>query len=223
MADHLVQNATAGIGRLLSYLDVVHGDIEEARAFLKLLGWDLPPGLDDIGLAALDLGDFLTKLDAVLGASDAEWNDDLAGGAASPTLPSPSVSFSSLRFRIWLTPCPPNWHLSASTWTARRSTRNFPGRLFDFLVANYLAQASPLAYAVLHLMNIIDYPYYAADPATFQVQHVRATVHYHLFKVLVTEPNRLFTEAYGWDTPDFQSTLFLNRVSQLFQTLPRAT
>jgi hypothetical protein len=49
VADHLVQNATAGIGRLLSYLDIVQGDVEEARAFLKLLGWDLPPGLDDIG------------------------------------------------------------------------------------------------------------------------------------------------------------------------------
>ncbi|KXK00161.1 MAG: hypothetical protein UZ03_NOB001002893 [Nitrospira sp. OLB3] len=43
MADHLVQNATAGIGRLLSHLDIVQGDVEEARAFLKLLGWDLRP------------------------------------------------------------------------------------------------------------------------------------------------------------------------------------
>ena len=39
--------ATARIGRLLSHLDIVQGDVEEARAFLKLLGWELPPGLDD--------------------------------------------------------------------------------------------------------------------------------------------------------------------------------
>ena len=218
MADHLVQNATAGIGRLLSYLDVVHGDIEEARAFLKLLGWDLPPGLDDIGLAALDLGDFLTKLDAVIGASDAEWNDEVTMAGRIVDL---AFAIEALVARI---------HDLAHTLPARLASfgdyvdrtqihKELPRRLFDFLVANYLAQASPLAYAVLHLMNIIDYPYYAADPATFQVEHVRATVHYHLFKVLVTEPNRLFTEAYGWDTPDFQSTLFLNRVSQLFQTL----
>ncbi len=218
MADHLVQNATAGIGRLLSYLDVVHGDIEEARAFLKLLGWDLPPGLDDIGLAALDLGDFLTKLDAVIGASDAEWNDEVTMAGRIADL---ALAIEALVAQI---------HDLAHTLPARLASfgdyvertqihKELPRRLFDFLVANYLAQASPLAYAVLHLVNIIDYPYYAADPATFQVEHVRATVHYHLFKVLVTEPNRLFTEAYGWDTPDFQSTLFLNRVSQLFQTL----
>ena len=158
MADHLVQNATAGIGRLLSYLDVVHGDIEEARAFLKLLGWDLPPGLDDIGLAALDLGDFLTKLDAVIGASDAEWNDEVTMAGRIVDL---AFAIEALVAQI---------HDLAHTLPARLSSfgdyvdrtqihKELPRRLFDFLVANYLAQASPLAYAVLHLMNIVDYPY----------------------------------------------------------------
>ncbi|GAB1723692.1 MAG: hypothetical protein GDA65_18300 [Nitrospira sp. CR1.1] len=218
MADHLVQNATAGIGRLLSYLDIVQGDVEEARAFLKLLGWDLPPGLDDIGLAALDLGDFFTKLDAVLGASDAEWNDDLAMAGRIADL---ALAIEALTRQI---------HDLAQTLPARLAAfgdyvertqihKELPRRLFDFLVANFLAQASPLSYAVLHLLNIIDYPYYAADPTTFQVEHVRATINYHLFKVAITSPDELFTEAYGWHTPDFQSMTFLTRLSQLLQTL----
>lgn len=218
MADHLVQNATAGIGRLLSYLDIVHNDVEEARAFLKLLGWDLPPGLDEIGLAALDLGDFLTKLDAVIGATDAEWNDDLAMAGRIADL---ALAIEALVAQI---------HDLAQTLPAKLSSfgdyvdrtqihKELPRRLFDFLVANYVAQASPLSYAVLHLLNIIDYPYYVADPAKFQVEHVRATVNYHLFKVLVTSPDQLFTEAYGWHTPTFQSMTFLTRLSQLLQTL----
>jgi hypothetical protein len=218
MADHLVQNATAGVGRLLAHLDLIHGNVEEARAFLKLLGWDLPPGLDDIGLATLDLGDFLAKLDAVLSASDAEWNDDLtmAGRIADLALAS-----ESLVRRI---------HDLAGTLPAKLASfgdyvdrtqihKELPRRLFDFLVANFLAQASPLSYAALHLLNIIDYPYFAADPTKFQVEHVRATVNYHLFKVAVTKPDELMTEAYGWQTPDFQSMTFLTRLSQLLQTL----
>ncbi|MEK6804324.1 MAG: DUF6603 domain-containing protein [Nitrospirota bacterium] len=218
MADHLIQNATAGIGRLLSYLDIVQGDVEEARAFLKLLGWDLPPGLDDIGLAALNLGDFFTKLDAVLGASDAEWNDDLAMAGRIADL---ALAIEALTRQI---------HDLAQTLPARLASfgdyvdrtqihKELPRRLFDFLAANFLAQASPLSYAVLHLLNIIDYPYYAADPTIFQVEHVRATINYHLFKVAVTSPDQLFTEAYGWHTPDFQSMTFLTRLSQLLQTL----
>ena len=218
MADHLVQNATAGIGRLLSHLDIVQGDVEEARAFLKLLGWDLPLGLDDIGLAALNLGDFLTKLDAVIGASDAEWNDDLAMAGRIADL---ALAIEALTRQI---------HDLAQTLPARLASfgdyvertqihKELPRRLFDFLVANFLAQASPFTYAALHLLNIIDYPYYAADPTTFQVEHVRATINYHLFKVAVTSPDQLFTEAYGWHTPDFQSMTFLTRLSQLLQTL----
>jgi len=218
VADHLVQNATAGIGRLLSHLDIVQGDVEEARAFLKLLGWDLPPGLDDIGLAALNLSDFFTKLDAVLGASDAEWDDDLAMAGRIADL---ALAIEALTRQI---------HDLAQTLPAKLASfgdyvdrtqihKELPRRLFDFLAANFLAQASPLSYAVLHLLNIIDYPYHAADPTKFQVEHVRATVNYHLFKVAVTSPDQLFTEAYGWHTPDFQSMTFLTRLSQLLQTL----
>ncbi len=218
MADHLVQNATAGIGRLLSHLDLIQGDVEEARAFLKLLGWDLPPGLDDIGLAALNLSDFLTKLDAVLGASDTEWNDDLAMAGRIADL---ALAIEALTQQI---------HQLAQTLPARLAYfgdyvertqihKELPRRLFDFLAANFLSQASPLTYASLHLLNIIDYPYYAADPTRFQVEHVRATINYYLFKVAVTQPDQLFTEAYGWHTPDFQSMTFLTRLSQLLQTL----
>ncbi|MBS0157726.1 MAG: hypothetical protein JSS26_03985 [Nitrospira sp.] len=218
MADHLVQNATAGIGRLLSHLDLIQGDVEEARAFLKLLGWDLPPGLDDIGLAALNLSDFLTKLDAVLGTSDTEWNDDLAMAGRIADL---ALAIEALTQQI---------HQLAQTLPARLASfgdyvertqihKELPRRLFDFLAANFLAQASPLTYASLHLLNIIDYPYYTADPTRFQVEHVRATINYHLFKVAVTQPDQLFTEAYGWHTSDFRSMTFLTRLSQLLQTL----
>lgn len=218
MANHLVQSATAGIGRLLSYLDAIRGDLDEARALLKLMGWDLPPGLDDIGLATIDIGDFLTKLDAVIGASDAEWEDELAmlGRIADLTLAIESLVTQIHRLAQTL----PTKLSSFGDYVDRTQIhKELPRRLFDFLVANYLAQASPLSYAILHLLNIIDYPYFAADPARFQVEHVRATVNYHLFKMLVTDPGRLATEAYGWHTTNFKATTLLNRISQLFQTL----
>ena len=143
MADHLVQNATAGIGRLLSSLEIVQGDVEEARAFLKLLGWELPPGLDDIGLATIDLGNFLTTLDAVIGASDADWNDDLAMAGRIANL---ALAIEALTRQI---------HDLAQTLPAKLSSfgdyvdrtqihKELPRRLFDFLVANYVAQALSL-------------------------------------------------------------------------------
>ena len=78
MAHNIVNSATAEIGELLAYLAEIQGKVDEARALINLMGWELPPGIEDIGLAALDLGDFLEKLDAVIGASDEEWEDELA-------------------------------------------------------------------------------------------------------------------------------------------------
>src|SRR5215813_9186427 len=78
MANNIINRATIGIGQLLSYLTEIRDDVAEAKAFINLMGWELPPGVEDIGLATLDLGDFLEKLDAVIGASDEEWEDDIA-------------------------------------------------------------------------------------------------------------------------------------------------
>src|SRR5688500_1220273 len=75
---NVVQSAAAGIGQVLSFLADIRDDLSEVRALVNLLGWELPPGVEDIGLATLDLDDFLGKLDAVIGASDAEWEDELA-------------------------------------------------------------------------------------------------------------------------------------------------
>src|SRR5262249_34957813 len=97
--------------------------------------------------------------------------------------------------------------------------KELPRRLFDFLLINYLAHKSPLSFAILHVINVIDYPHFDADPANFQVEHVRATVNYHLFKTLVTDPAQLAEEAYGWNTPRFAVMTFLERVGLLFQTL----
>ena len=78
MAANIVNSATAEIGQILSFLAELHGKIDQAKALINLLGWELPPGVEDIGLASLDLGDFLEKLDAVIGAPDEEWEDELA-------------------------------------------------------------------------------------------------------------------------------------------------
>ena len=44
---------TLALGLLLVAPFATAGDVEEARAFLKLSGWELPPGLDDQWLISM--------------------------------------------------------------------------------------------------------------------------------------------------------------------------
>lgn len=218
MANNLINGATAGVGQLLSYLKEIHDDVGEAKALINLMGWELPPGVEDIGLATIDLGDFLQKLDAVIGASDEEWEDEIAvlGRIADLTL---AINSLAQTIRTLADELPTKLASFGDYIDRTQIHKELPRRLFDFLLINYLAQKTPLGFAILHLINIIDYPHFDADPPNFQVEHVRATVNYHLFKTLVSDPGELAREAYGWDTPEFAAQRFLQRLSLLFQTL----
>ena len=215
---NLVSETTAGIGQLLSYLEEIRDDIGEAQSLINLMGWELPPGVDDIGLATIDISDFLEKLDAVVGASDQEWEDEIAmAGRIAELALALTTLVQSIRA---LAEGLPAALASAGDYVDRTNIhKELPRRLFDFLVVNFIARKSPLGYAILHLIDIIDYPYFPADPANFQVEHVRTTIHYDHFKLLVTDPAQLAEEAYGWNTPDFRAMTFLQRLCLLFQTL----
>ena len=218
MAPHIVNSATAEIGEALARLTALHGQIDQAKALINLMGWDLPPGIEDIGLAALDLGDFLEKLDAVIGAPDAEWEDELAMavriGELTLALGNLVLAIQTLAQEL------PVKLASAGDYVDKTNIhKELPKRLLDFLLTSYLAGKSPLAFAILHLIDVIDYPYFPADPAVFQIEHIRPVIHYGHFKTLVTDPAELARDAYGWNTPDFAAGRFLERLNLLFQTL----
>ena len=70
-----VNTLTAELGKLLSVLAEVLQGSAQAKALVNALGWELPPGVDDIGLAGLNLTDFLEKLRIVLESSEEEWEE----------------------------------------------------------------------------------------------------------------------------------------------------
>src|SRR6478752_547500 len=49
----------AGVASVLTAAGAVGKLPDGPRTLLRSLGWDLPPGVDDIGLASLDIGDVL--------------------------------------------------------------------------------------------------------------------------------------------------------------------
>jgi hypothetical protein len=218
VAANIVHSATAEIGDLLSSLKNIQGKVSEARALINLMGWELPPGIEDIGLAALDLGDFLAKLDAVIGASDAEWEDELtmAGRISDLTL---ALTALVQQIETLATELPVKLASFGDYVDKTNIHKELPTRLFAFLVVTYLSDKSPLVFAILHLIDVIDYPYFPADPSIFQIEHIRPVLHYEHFKTLFTNPTGLAQEAYGWNTPNFAANRFLGRLNLLFQTM----
>ena len=54
---------TTALGKVVATLNNVTQAGSGAKGMINALGWALPPGLDDIGLSALDFTEFLEGLD----------------------------------------------------------------------------------------------------------------------------------------------------------------
>src|SRR5687767_13120728 len=72
-----IHQLTESIGEVLSNLDDLIQLTSGTSAVVNALGWELPPGVDDIGLAAVDLTDLLQKLKVVADSSSEELKDEV--------------------------------------------------------------------------------------------------------------------------------------------------
>ena len=70
-----IHTLTTALGRVVATLNNVTQLGTGAKGMVNALGWALPPGLDDIGLSALDFTDFLEHLRVVVESTESELED----------------------------------------------------------------------------------------------------------------------------------------------------
>lgn len=212
---------TTELGSLMSALKTLLQGVDQTKALLNSLGWELPPGVDDLGLTGLDLAAFLTALDAVVNSTEAELDDELLMAERIAALASAVGALVDDLRRL-------ADGLAAKLagqgdYVSRTQIHiELPRRILDLLVINYLSAKSLLALSILNLLNLIEFKHFRADHDIFQVEHVRAIVHYDNLESLLSDPGRHMRESYGWDTPQFADRDLLGRVGQVFHAMGAA-
>ncbi|UVT15652.1 MAG: hypothetical protein H8K04_17900 [Nitrospira sp.] len=213
-----VTNSAVGLGKALSILNEVARTSASANAFVNFLGWKLPPGLEEIGLTGIDLTNFLAKLHLVLESSESEWEDEVLMAVRIGELASAMANLVQdiNRYSDEL----PTRLAAQGDYISRTNIHTqLPRRIFDLLLTGYLSSTSPLASAVLHLMNIFEFKHFEADDSIHQVEHIRAIVHYNHLKAFLSDPSRHLRETYGWGTSHFAVEDLLNRIGQVLRAL----
>jgi hypothetical protein len=213
-----VQQLTESIGEVLSNLDGLIQLTSGTSALVNALGWELPPGVDDIGLTALDLTEVLAKLKVVADSSSQDLENEIlmagriaelgvAIGSAAARLAEFADSLSTLLggFGDYLDRT--NIH------------KELPRRVLDLLLVKQLSDRAPLASAILSFLNIVEFKYFAADPENFQVEHLRAIVHYDHLKAYLDDPTQHLADTYGWGTPEFLDVVLIERLGQILRLL----
>src|SRR6266545_5340833 len=179
---------TAEIGKLLALLKEASQGPAAAKALINFLGWQLPPGLDDIGLAVIDFSRFLEKLRIVLESSDAELEDEILMAERIADL---TVEMGNLVKQIQdLADQLPTKLAGFGDYVSRTNIhKEFPRRVLDLMVTAYLADRSFLLFSGFHLLNLLEFKHFEADEANYQVEHVRAIVHYDGLNSVLSDPS----------------------------------
>lgn len=97
--------------------------------------------------------------------------------------------------------------------------KELPKRLFDLLVASYLAKKHALSFAALRLLSLIELRRFKADPQNYQTQHVRTIIHYDNISDVLSDPVNHMQQAYGWGTPQFDSAELLARICEMLRAV----
>src|SRR6266545_1016267 len=188
-----LEAATEQLARALILVDDLLSDPRRGpRRLLGLLGWDLPPGVDDIGLAALDLSsviDRITTLDAILAEGTA--TDIQVTAAYAGVLTAVATALTNLGNLA------AGFSASSDYLQATDIQNQFFPRLLDLGIIGGTTAISPAVTALAQFCGVFVFEPHDADPTTFQVAHVRHTVRWDRVGRLLTDPGGLFREVYG--------------------------
>jgi hypothetical protein len=200
----------AGVASALSLMGSLAELTGGPRRILASLGWDLPPGVDDIGLAALDLGtvgERLTRWSALaLDPSASEDEESLALLELADAVVAVLFDLGDARFEA------PQDYLDRTG-----IEDEFLTRLLDLYLIQSSAAVSQPAFDVAVMLGWFELQPHEADPQRFQVAHVRHVVHWDRVPMLFTEPEGLLREVYGWGTPEFDAGTLVARLGACLQ------
>ena len=202
------------IARVVGDLGQVSGDVNAARQLLAMLGWGLPPGVDDIGLAALDVSQLASRLDTLTELRSREDATDLeltlAVAAVIDALITAYEGIQLLAGSLQATP----QYLSAT----RIADEFFP-RLADLVTIHAIGSVVPGGLPVGRLLGLFEFTPMPADPAIFQVEYIRQVVRWDRLSTLFSNPTDLMRDVYGWGTPAFDGNLLVTNIARVIEYL----
>lgn len=208
-----LNDLTAGIGNAIKPLDGFLAAAQGTKALINGLGWQLPPGVNDIGLAALDIKSLIDKLDLALNVSvEVRDNEISMAGRYVEVLAAVGHTTASITSMVQ--------GLSGVFTSNYLSTTNiaadFLPRLLQSVATSFLSQKYPAVYATLKLLGLIDVRSFPEDNSIFQTAHIRTEIRFdRIPKFFSADIKTLPAEIYGWGTPDFNYSLLLGNIAAL--------
>ncbi len=198
-------------GQLLKFVAAALAEDGGPRTFIGALGWELPPGVDDLGLAALDLTAVVRKFEALEEAQSTNADDAVVAAKFADLLDEVIRTASALRATV------AGFSATGDYLDKTRIKSEFLPRLSSLMTSSQLSTTSPAAFLLLQFFGVITLRHFPANPAIFQTDHLRANVDWGALGRLFTDPVGLLESRYGWGTADFQGQEFVTNLGAVLE------
>ena len=193
-----LQSALTQIGLAIARFRAVKSP-DQAVAFFRQLGYELPPGAFGSALNALttQTSGFISALQQLVNASSPA---DIASAAANVF--SKFVATVNAIEQL---------HVELQTNAgATPNLADLPRRLTDFLVLDHLDSAHPALHSGLHLLGLIEHEPNAPAGRTTR------TINWDRLTQFINSPAQIAETVYHWNS-GFDATTFLSRLAELVQ------
>ncbi|HEY2818958.1 MAG TPA: DUF6603 domain-containing protein, partial [Casimicrobiaceae bacterium] len=198
-------------GRLLKFVAALLTQDDGPRNFVGSLGWELPPGVNDLGFAALDLTAVVRKFDALEAAQSANADDAELAAKFADLLDEVIRTVSALRATI------AGFTATGDYLDKTHIKSEFLPRLSGLMTASRLSSTSPAAFLLLQFFGVINVRHFQADHSIFQTDHMRVTFDWSALGRLFTDPVGLLESRYGWGTADFLGQEFVTNLGAVLE------
>jgi hypothetical protein len=213
-----LDRATERLAQAAGLLDGIGEDLDSAAQLLGLLGWDVPPGVADLQLAGADVSTVLQRLAELNQLRSEESPDELALATVFAEL---TLALADLLGR--LESLPGDLGATPQYLAATRIEDEFFPRLTELLVIQLVGSSAPAALPAGLLLGWFELKPLPADPARFQVEHVRQIVHWDRIPRLFTDPSGLLRDVYGWGTAQADVNTLIANIALLLDHLAADT
>lgn len=188
-----------------------------ARRLVNALGWDLPPGVTDIGLTALGVSSVADKLLIILRSTPAERKDEgVMLQRYADLLGAVRGLISDVQKTAQALATSPT--ISSDYLSATKIDSELPKRLLDYVIINYVEHQLPLLDSLLTAAGIFEREHLSPKPSLYQVDHVRYTIKFDRVRALLSAERSLPSEVYGWGTSAFDAERFLLNLGLILQS-----
>ncbi|HDH08521.1 MAG TPA: hypothetical protein ENG96_03455, partial [Gammaproteobacteria bacterium] len=208
MSDDTLQKISLVLADIVAPLDSMLQNPKEFKGLIEQIGWQLPPGVDELGMAAVNVGNIIDAIISIVDASPEEKADsDIMMGRYLTLLEQVIIFLSNIKDTIGAINTLTG--VSEEYLTKTQIVDLLLVRIFDYLIIKYVQSHSYQTFTALQFLGIFEIQEFLEDATIFQSQHRRHTIYYDRLVSCLSDPGSVMSNVYGWGSanPDLNKLL----------------